>query len=187
MSDINSTPVLSKALVILVNDRDEWIGTADKLTVHQTGALHRALSVFITNSQGELLIQRRAVEKYHSGGLWSNACCSHPAPGEPTPSAARRRLREEMGIDMIPVPVSRILYRAPVGNGLTEHEYDHIFTGIWDGDIAPNPEEVCDYAWITQDALDEWMTREPGAFTAWFPILLQAWRTGTRSIVAQPA
>src|SRR3954470_23474780 len=112
---------LSRDRVMLVDEHDVWIGTADKAAVHRTGALHRALSIFITNSKGELLLQQRAESKYHSGGRWRNACCSHPIPDEPTTMAAYRRLREELGIDTILTRVARLHYRAVVTDGLIEN------------------------------------------------------------------
>jgi isopentenyl-diphosphate delta-isomerase len=173
--------ILSKDSVMLVDEQDVWIGTADKAAVHRTGALHRALSIFLINSRGEILLQQRAEQKYHSGGLWSNACCSHPTPDEPTYMAAYRRLREELGIDTILTHVAKLRYRTNVTNNLIEHEYDHIFTGEWNGDIHPSPDEVSDIRWITPEALDVWIASEPEAFTAWFPILLQAWRESTKA------
>lgn len=173
--------------VILVNGQDEWIGHADKHAAHSTGTLHRALSIFIINSRGKILLQQRAANKYHSGGLWSNACCSHPAPGEPTLTAAHRRLREELGIDTALTPITRLLYRAEVGEGLIEHEYDHIFEGIWNGEIFPAPEEVSAFMWLTAPDLEKWLREEPETFTAWFPILLQAWQTNANGQLATPA
>lgn len=176
--------IVSRNSVILVDEHDAWIGTADKIAVHRTGALHRALSIFITNSKGEILLQQRAEGKYHSGGLWSNACCSHPTPEEPTQMAAYRRLREELGIDTILTPVTKLCYRAEVTEGLIEHEYDHIYTGEWNGDVLPEPEEVSNVRWITPAALDTWIESDPQAFTAWFPILLKAWREAQQHAVA---
>jgi isopentenyl-diphosphate Delta-isomerase len=167
---------LRRDAVILVNDHDEWIGTADKIAVHRSGALHRALSIFITNSKGEMLLQQRAPGKYHSAGLWSNACCSHPTPGEPTMTAAHRRLLEELGIETTLMPITTICYQADVGDMLREHEYDHIFTANWDGSIEPGADEVSAVCWVDEETLDNWMREEPAAFTAWFPILLNAWR-----------
>jgi isopentenyl-diphosphate delta-isomerase len=165
---------------MLVDEHDVWIGTADKAAVHRTGALHRALSIFITNAKGELLLQQRAESKYHSGGLWSNACCSHPTPDEPTTMAAYRRLREELGIDTILTPLTRLRYKAAVTNGLVENEYDHIFTGEWNEEVHPRPDEVMNVVWISPEALDAWLQREPEAFTAWFPVLLKAWKAAVR-------
>jgi isopentenyl-diphosphate delta-isomerase len=171
--------ILERDKVVLVNERDEWQSIASKEDVHRSGALHRALSIFIVNARGELLLQQRAAEKYHSGGLWSNACCSHPAPNEATIAAAHRRLQEELGFDTELTPAGTFLYRAEVGEGLIEHEFDHLFTGSWNGDMRPAPAEVSAIQWIKPEALDTWMQREPQQFTAWFPILLQAWRVNT--------
>jgi isopentenyl-diphosphate delta-isomerase len=169
--------ILERDKVILVNEQDEWMNIGFKEEVHRTGALHRALSIFITNDRGELLLQQRASDKYHSGGLWSNACCSHPAPKEATIAAAHRRLSEELGFDTELTPAGTLLYRAEVGDDLIEHEYDHLYSGTWNGDITPAPAEVSAVQWINAEALDEWMQRQPQQFTAWFPILLKAWRS----------
>ena len=118
--------------MILVNERDEPLGSMEKMEAHRKGALHRAFSVFIFNSRGEMLLQQRALKKYHSGGLWTNACCSHPRPGETNEAAALRRLREEMGFDTSLQQIFSFTYRASFNNGLTEHEYDHVFAGIYD-------------------------------------------------------
>ncbi len=166
---------LNRNLVILVNRLDEETGTAGKLQVHRDGSLHRALSVFITNDKGEMLLQRRAAGKYHSGGLWSNACCSHPSPGEPTPGAASRRLREELGFHVGLRPVGTCHYRAEVGGGLIEHELDHLFTGTWNGDPQPDPAEVSDTAWVAVGELRKRLELHPERFTAWFPQIFEAW------------
>ena len=179
--------ILRRDLVILVDEQDKCIGTADKQAAHYSGMLHRALSVFIINSNGEIMLQQRAADKYHSGGLWSNACCSHPAPDEPVLAAAHRRMIEELGFDTELAPVGRIKYRAAVSAGLIEHEYDYLFTGQWDGDVRPVPEEVSNIQWIMPDALDAWLHEEPTAFTAWFPILLAEWRKKTALHTGQPA
>lgn len=115
--------------VILVNEKDEPIGTMEKLEAHQKGALHRAFSVFLFNPKGELLLQRRALHKYHSAGLWTNTCCSHPRPGEETSAAAHRRLKEEMGMEADLRFMTSFQYRSEFENGLTEHEFDHVFIG----------------------------------------------------------
>ncbi len=168
--------IIQRETVILVDEQDKCIGTAGKIAVHRTGALHRALSIFITNSRGEMLLQQRAEDKYHSGGLWTNACCSHPTPDEPTEMAASRRLREELGIDTALMPVTKLRYYAAVSGDLVEHEYDHIYTGQWDGDVLPAPEEVKAHRWVSLARLNDWMSSEPHSFTAWFPILLKAWQ-----------
>lgn len=132
--------------VVLVDSRDESIGTAEKLQAHQRGLLHRAVSVFVFDSRDRLLVQRRAAGKYHGGGLWTNTCCSHPAPGETPAVAAERRLFEEMGIRCELRPAFAFLYRADVGDGLIEHEYDHVFVGVSDAEPRPDPNEVGEFA-----------------------------------------
>lgn len=166
---------LNRDLVILVNDQDEETGTADKLQAHIEGTLHRAVSVFILNDAGEMLIQRRASGKYHSGGLWSNACCSHPCPGESSQDAASRRLREELGFETTLEPAGVLRYRANVGPQLIEHEYDHLFTGVWNGAPQPDPAEVSDTRWIDLETLHQQLKEQPENFTAWFPQILRIW------------
>lgn len=163
-------------LVILVNEKDEWMGTAEKLEVHLTGALHRALSVFITNEKKEILLQKRAANKYHSAGLWTNACCSHPRPKEQTESAARRRVQEELGLEIPLKKLCKIHYKIDVGEGKTEHEFDHIFSGEWNEIITPNPDEVSALKWIKLEALETWINKCPQDFTAWFPTILKTWK-----------
>jgi isopentenyl-diphosphate delta-isomerase len=159
-------------LVILVDHDDRQVGTEDKLTAHERGLLHRAVSAFVVDVEGRHLLQRRALGKYHSEGLWSNACCSHPLPGEPAPAAASRRLREEMGVTVPLTPLLRYTYRAELDNGLVEHEVDHVFIGRFDGVPTPDPAEVSEWRWIAPDDLDAEMARAPGNFTAWFRLLL---------------
>jgi isopentenyl-diphosphate Delta-isomerase len=146
------------AQVILVNENDEPIGIMDKLEAHRQAMLHRAFSVFIFNERGEMLLQQRAHHKYHSGGLWTNACCSHPSPGEATEDAANRRLREEMGFSTSLTKIFDFTYRAEFDNGLVEHEYDHVFLGL--------------YCYKSLDELRQDMENEPDAYTAWFQIAL---------------
>lgn len=161
-------PAIDEPLVILVDQNDQEIGVAPKLQAHIDGVLHRAFSVFIFNSKNELLLQQRAIEKYHSGGLWTNTCCSHPAPGETTEQAAHRRLVEEMGFDCELAYGFGFVYRTDFENGLTEHEYDHVFFGRYEADFEVNYEEVASTRWISLPDLDAWMAREPAAFTFWF-------------------
>ncbi|MEA2701625.1 MAG: isopentenyl-diphosphate Delta-isomerase [Candidatus Parcubacteria bacterium] len=156
--------------VILVDEHDTQIGTMEKLAAHAQGRLHRAFSVFIFHSDGRMLLQRRAAGKYHSGGLWSNACCSHPRPGEPVEAAAHRRLREEMGIDCDLRETHAFIYRAPFPNGLIEHEYDHVFVGRSDDLPAPNPEEVDDWVWMDIPELRRDMKEHPEDYTYWFKV-----------------
>ena len=142
----------------------------DKLQAHNEGLLHRAFSVFIFNKKGEMLIHQRAADKYHSGGLWTNACCSHPLPGEDTALAASRRLQEEMGFETSLQKAFSFTYRTDFDNGLTEHEVDHVFTGIFEGNILPDPQEVSDYAFSSMDNIRQSIKTEPHLYTSWFKI-----------------
>lgn len=162
---------MSHTHVIIVDDRDQELGTMEKLKAHQLGYLHRAFSVFIINEQGDMLLQQRALHKYHSGGLWTNACCSHPLPGETIAAAARRRLKEEMGIEC---PLHRLFaftYRSELDNGLVEHEYDHILLGVYDGPIVPDPEEVLHYEYRPVATIAAQLQQSPELFTRWFALL----------------
>jgi len=156
--------------VILVNEKDEVIGRMEKMDAHKTGVLHRAFSIFIFNDRQEMLLQQRSLNKYHSGGLWTNACCSHPRPGENTLQAAQRRLKEEMGFDTILREVFDFTYRATFDNGLTEWEFDHVFVGYYDGVLHPNKEEVESYTFYSMDTIQEMLTKQPEVFTVWFQI-----------------
>lgn len=159
---------LPQNTVILVNERDEWQGTMDKITAHKEGALHRAFSVFIVNDKNEVLLQQRALDKYHSGGLWSNTCCSHPLPSESTFAAAHRRMQEEMGISTPLESIFTLRYRSEVGNGLIENEYDHIYIGRYNDIPAINPEEVMAFQYRSIPEIKQWMNDKPADFTAWF-------------------
>ncbi len=156
--------------VILVNKNDEQVGIAEKMEAHRQGLLHRAFSVFIFNSKGEMLLQQRALKKYHSGGLWTNACCSHPKPGDDTLSAAMIRLREEMGFETNLEKIFDFVYKAEFDNGLTEHEFDHVFAGEYDGKIDFNKEEVMDYCYKDIPEIQESLLTHPGKYTAWFQL-----------------
>jgi isopentenyl-diphosphate Delta-isomerase len=156
--------------VILVNESDNQIGTQEKIEAHEQANLHRAFSIFIFNTTGEMLLQQRAKEKYHSGGLWTNACCSHPRPGEETINAAHRRLKEEMGFDCELQEAFHFIYKTKFDHGLTEHELDHVFIGQYEGKIFPNPDEVEDYKWINLESLKKEMEEKPELFTSWFKI-----------------
>ena len=156
--------------VILVNELDEQIGILEKMKAHELGLLHRAFSVFIFNDRGEMLLQQRAVNKYHSGGLWTNSCCSHPRPNEQSIDAAVRRLQEELGFT---TPLQKIFdfqYNAPFDNGLTEHEFDHVFAGNYSGRIAPNCDEVQDFIYLPIDEIEISINKNPDRYTAWFCI-----------------
>jgi len=159
--------------VILVNEADEVIGVMEKMEAHRKGLLHRAFSVFIFDHEGRMLLHQRAEAKYHGGGLWTNACCSHPFPGEGVEEAAARRLKEELGISTTLQPVFRFTYRAEVENGLTEHEYDHVFAGVYDGTFDPDPEEVAALAYYTLEEIEKKLEDEPQNFTAWFRIAFE--------------
>lgn len=156
--------------VILVNENDEPVGTMEKMEAHRKGLLHRAFSVFIFNRKGEMLLQQRAMQKYHSGGLWTNACCSHPAPGEDTGTAAVRRLQQEMGFGTSLKKIFAFTYKAAFDNGLTEYEFDHVFAGIYEGAIHPEAAEVHDFCYKTMDEIRHSLVSHPDKYTAWFHI-----------------
>lgn len=158
--------------VVLVNEQDDQIGLMQKLEVHQKGILHRAFSVFIFNSNHELLLQQRALGKYHSEGLWSNTCCSHPLPGEKTADAAVRRLNEEMGIVAPLNFLYSFIYNAELDNGLTEHELDHVFWGMSDDLPVINKAEVGNYKYISLPELQKDMLEYPDNYTEWLKICL---------------
>lgn len=159
--------------VIIVNEKDEWLGTVEKLRAHEEGVLHRAFSVFLLNDNNELLLQKRASDKYHSGGLWTNTCCSHPHPGESTAAAAKRRLVEEMGISGCELKsIFDLRYKSDVGNGLIENEYDHVYIGYYNGTIKLNPDEADDYKYVSLEEVEEWIANEPELFTEWFKLAL---------------
>ncbi|MBK7124120.1 MAG: isopentenyl-diphosphate Delta-isomerase [Chitinophagaceae bacterium] len=156
--------------VILVNEHDVQTGTMEKMEVHQKALLHRAFSVFVFNEKGEILLQKRADKKYHSAGLWTNACCSHPKPGEETLTAAQARLQEEMGFNTHLKKAFDFIYRAPFDNGLTEHEFDHVFVGTYNGTITPNAEEVSDYCFKPVEEIRNSIHSHPQKYTEWFKI-----------------
>lgn len=156
--------------VVLVDEEDREVGTAEKLDAHRNPRLHRAFSVFVLNDRNELLLQRRARGKYHSGGLWSNTCCGHPGPGDAIEEAARRRLREEMGFDCALTRAFSFLYRAEMDRGLVEHELDHVFVGRHQGDPEPDPDEAEGWRWTALDEIGRDMSRRPEVYTAWFRI-----------------
>lgn len=158
--------------VILVDEQDNAIGTMGKMEVHEKAVLHRAFSIFIFNDKGEMLLQKRADNKYHSAGLWTNTCCSHPRPGEDTETAALKRLQEEMGFTTALSKAFSFIYKAPFDNGLTEHEYDHVFTGRYNGLVYPNPQEVSDYCYQPVEAIKDNIKMQPAHFTEWFKIAL---------------
>ncbi len=170
MNTISSTAQLDQQLeekIILVDTSDRQIGTAEKLQAHRDGLLHRAFSIFVLNSQGQLLLQRRAKHKYHSGGLWTNTCCSHPRDEEPTILAAHRRLQEEMGFDCELQELFSFVYWAELDNDLIEYEFDHVFVGYSDREPILNPDEADDWQWIDLQVLQTDIREHPEAYTYW--------------------
>ena len=161
---------MSKEKVILVDENDTQVGLMPKLEAHQKGLLHRAFSVFIFNSNHQLLLQKRAVSKYHSGGLWTNTCCSHPREGEETINAANRRLIEEMGIKTNLRKVFDFIYKAELDNELTENGFDHVFYGLYNEDPIINTEEADDFKWIDMETLNNDITVNGQNYTVWFKI-----------------
>lgn len=153
--------------VVLVDEHDRAIGTMGKLEAHRSAVLHRAFSVFVFDGHGRLLLQRRAETKYHSGGLWSNTCCGHPRPGEHVADAASRRLGEEMGFTCALSPQFDFTYRADVGNGLTEHEFDHVFFGFSDNVPSPDPSEAGEWRYVEPAVLLNEIRSAPEQFTVW--------------------
>jgi isopentenyl-diphosphate Delta-isomerase len=167
----------SEEQVVLVNDKDEPIGTMDKLQAHRDGALHRAFSIFLFDEHGKLLLQRRAEGKYHSPGLWTNTCCGHPRPGEHVALAAQRRLLEEMGLEVRLEQRFQFLYHAEFENGMVEHEIDHVLFGPVSGPPVPDPTEVQDWCYTNLQDLDADLRARPERYTAWlhrcWPTVLQ--------------
>src|SRR5690606_6965247 len=154
--------------VILVDEKDNAIGTMEKMEAHRKGMLHRAFSVMLFDRSGKVLLQKRAKTKYHSSGLWTNACCSHPLPGETLEEATRRRLREEMGIDLQPEFSYSFIYKAQLDDDLYEHEFDHVFTGTFSDSPEVNKHEVEDWKYVELSWLKEDMAENPDRYTEWF-------------------
>lgn len=166
-----------KQQVILVNKKNRKIGVEEKLKAHREGKLHRAFSIFIFNSKGELLIQQRAKEKYHCGGIWANTCCSHPRQSETYKQATHRRLKEEMGFDTKLKKLFCFIYKVDFPNGLTEHEYDCVFIGKSDMQPKPNPKEVMNHKWISLRDLKKDIAKHPKKYSAWLKIALNKIKT----------
>ncbi|MBY0476836.1 MAG: isopentenyl-diphosphate Delta-isomerase [Chitinophagaceae bacterium] len=164
--------------VILVNEQDEVTGSMEKMEAHEKALLHRAFSIFLFNKNGQMLLQKRAATKYHSPSLWTNACCSHPAPGETTEQAALRRLKEELGITAQLTKAFHFTYKAAFDNGLTEHEFDHVFIGEYDGELFLNEEEVSEVDYKPMAVIKEEIQYQSALYTEWFKIafpLLEQW------------
>jgi len=163
-----------KEEVILVNENDEFVGVEEKIKTHFIGALHRAFSIFILNTNDELLLQRRTRTKYHSGGLWSNTCCGHPRPGESLEDASHRRLREEMGFDCEMKEIFKFMYWVKLDTSLFEHEYDHVFLGRFDGDPLPDISEAEDWKWMALETLQTDVRENSEQYTYWLRICLDS-------------
>lgn len=159
--------------VVLVNEHDQPVGTMEKMEAHKRGVLHRAFSVLLFNTKGELLLQKRAQTKYHSGGLWTNTCCSHPLPNEDVVQAAQRKLFQEMGIVAQPRVAFSFIYQATFENGLHEHELDYVLFDVFEGEPVLNPDEAEDWKWMRIEDLVNDINRFPEQYTAWFKILLR--------------
>ncbi len=159
--------------VILVNEHDQEVGLMDKIEVHRKGLLHRAFSVFVINSHGELMLHQRAYGKYHSGGLWTNTCCSHPHYGEAVEEAAHRKLQEEMGFDCQLRKLFDFIYRINVGQRLIENELDHLFVGFYDNMPYINPKEVANWKWMNLDRIENELITNPEKYTEWFKIIFK--------------
>ncbi len=166
--------------VILVNEQDVETGTMEKMEAHTKAMLHRAFSVFIFNGRDEMLMQQRAQGKYHSPGLWTNSCCSHPRPGEDTSAAAERRLQEELGFVTPLKKVFDFVYKSSFDNGLTEHEFDHVYVGYYNGAVEPDSHEVADFAYWPMEKIEQSLRAQPERYTVWFriafPRMLDWWK-----------
>lgn len=166
-------PPVSNIIVPLVNASDEIIGSGEKIDVHRKGLLHRAFSVLIFNQKGEMLLHQRASQKYHSPGLWTNACCGHPYLNEEMKAAAQRRLKEEMGISCDLTYTFTFQYKAAFENDLIENEIDHVYSGIFNGSFEVNPDEVANYKWISKEEIKSKIASKPEEFTVWFKEIMK--------------
>ncbi|WP_335966232.1 isopentenyl-diphosphate Delta-isomerase [Galbibacter sp. PAP.153] len=164
---------MGKEKVILVDENNQQIGLMEKIEAHEKAMLHRAFSVFIFNDEGQTMLQQRAGHKYHSPGLWTNTCCSHQREGETNVDAGKRRLQEEMGFTAELEEVLSFIYHAPFENGLTEHEFDHILVGKYNGEPNINPDEVASWKWMSLKDIQKDMKVNPGDYTAWFKIIFE--------------
>jgi len=164
MADEHGVPLQT---IVLVDQQDRQVGLCEKLEAHRQGLLHRAFSVFIKNDSGQILLQQRAAGKYHSPGLWANTTCGHPGEGDDVAAAARRRLGEEMGFQCDLFSTRRHSYRADVGSGLIEHEFVHVFFGLYNGTVRPFAAEAAAYRWVNPSALAQEVAAAPETFSAW--------------------
>jgi isopentenyl-diphosphate delta-isomerase len=158
--------------VILVDESDQEIGSEEKLEAHRQGKLHRAFSIFVFNPEGQVLLQKRSTKKYHSDGLWTNTCCSHPRPGEPMEKEIQRKLEQEMGFECDLQWIFNFTYKVEFQNQLIEHEIDHVFIGRYDGSPKPNPEEVDDWKWMDLEALINDLKTNPETYSYWLKMCI---------------
>lgn len=170
-STFGTDRIIVEEKVILVNEQDEQIGLMEKIEAHRKALLHRAFSVFIVNDKNEIMLQQRAMEKYHSPGLWTNTCCSHQREGESNIAAGKRRLMEEMGFTTDLKELFNFIYIAPFDNGLTEHELDHVMVGTYNAEPDLNPHEVAAWKWMTAQEIKQDMEGQPEIYTEWFKII----------------
>ena len=161
---------MEKEYVIIVDKKDKELGVMEKMEAHRQGFLHRAFSIYLINSRNEILLQRRAIKKYHSGGLWTNTCCSHPRPGEDMNAAANRRLMEEMNINCQLKKAFSFIYKKELDNYLIEHEFDHVYIGKFDGEPFPNMQEVIEWKFLEVDKIKTDIQQYPDNYTEWFKI-----------------
>ena len=164
---------MKKENVVLVDRNDNPMGLMPKLEAHEKGVLHRAFSVFILNQKGQLMLQRRALDKYHSPGLWTNTCCSHPRESESNIEAGVRRLKEEMGFTTPLKPMFSFIYKSKFDNGLIEHEFDHVLLGYYDKQPFINTIEVSEWKWMSLDKIILEIKNKPGDLTVWFKIIFE--------------
>lgn len=158
--------------IITVDERDNEVGSIEKIEAHKLGVLHRAFSILVFNKEGQVLLQKRNINKYHSPGLWSNTCCSHQRVGETLKEAVNRRLMEEMGFNCELEEKFHFIYKVAFDNNLMEHEFDHVFIGQYDGKVIPNQYEVDAITWIDFYELKNDMEKYPEKYTYWFKILM---------------
>ena len=158
--------------VILVDESDREIGSEEKLEAHRQGKLHRAFSIFVFNPDGQILLQKRSTKKYHSDGLWTNTCCSHPRPGEPMDQEVQRKLMQEMGFQCNLQWAFNFTYRVQFENNLIEHEVDHVFIGRYDGSPKPNPDEVDDWKWMDLEELINDVKKNPDIYSHWLTVCI---------------